>query len=682
MNQNLFQHAKWIFVDCDTEEICDRYFEYQTHFQATPKNTTTLYISAHSQYVVSINGIFVESGQYDDYEDYQVYDTVDITPYLKEDVNELYIGHYVCGTDFSTRRKQIPGIIFEIRDNDCVLLSSDCNCVSRENKHFLQNQEMISKQLGYNFEYDANQIEDRYKPSILAKKEKNLFPRPIHKLCLQPFEGANLCAQGLFLENKRATCKAERMQKAYLSACRQNEICSIQQKKVQWSIADSIEADGVYLIFDLQEECAGLLEFTLEVPEQTEVLIGFGEHLDDLRVRSFIGGRNFCFRYIAKKGLQTFFYPYQRMGLRYLQFHLYSKSGSLQAGIRKQIYPLTTYKIELNDKLHQQIYDTCVKTLKLCMHEHYEDCPWREQALYAMDSRVQMLCGYYAFQEYAFPRASLVLMARSLREDNLLELCPPGIVSVNIPSFTAVFVRQVLEYVQYSNDWSLAEEIFPVLKRIVEGFASRIASNHLIPLYCGQEYWNFYEWTKGMEGRTRYFNQEVFESPFNAFVSDAFRCFAKLCERLAPDLVERYISLHQNMNQAIHTIFFDKQNGGYLTKLSDDKPMHVLTQGLLLYVNAVPCKYQKMVVDSIHSKTLIPCSLSMTIYVYEALLGFGEENRAYIISEIERIWGNMLFAGTDTFWETEDGASAFGDAGSLCHGWSAVPVYLFGKYLI
>ena len=41
----------------------------------------------------------------------------------------------------------------------------------------------------------------------------------------------------------------------------------------------------------------------------------------------------------------------------------------------------------------------------------------------------------------------------------------------------------------------------------------------------------------------------------------------------------------------------------------------------------------------------------------------------------------MLLTGTDTFWETEEGASAFGYAGSLCHGWSAVPVYLFGKYL-
>ena len=680
INKNYFQNAEWIFADYNAKEVCDLYFEYCTSFETLPIYKTILYICSYSQYVVYINGTFVDCGQYDGYEDYQVYDALDITSYLREGTNELYIAHYVCGSDFSTRQKQLPGIIFTIQNESSELLYSNCNCLSRINKHFLKNGEKISNQLGYNFEYDANCIETQYKPSILVGKEKHLFPRPIHKLLLQPLEKANLYAQGVFLENKNASCKAERMQTAYLSGCRKNDFITQEQKTVHWSVPNEIFMDGVYLIFDLQKERTGLLEFTLDVSEEAEVLISFGEHLQDLRVRSYVGGRNLCFRYIAKKGSQTFFYPYQRIGLRYLQFHIYCKSGNLQAGIRTQKYPLTTYPMLLKDQLHQHIYQVCVNTLELCMHEHYEDCPWREQALYAMDSRVQMLCGYYAFQEYAFPRASLMLMARSLRSDNLLELCPPGKVSVNIPSFTAVFIREVLEYVEYSEDWSLVEEIFPVLKKIVDGFVDKIVDNHLIPLYCGQEYWNFYEWTDGMVGRERY-HQEVFESPLNAFVSDAFRCFAKLCEICAPNLTEIYMSLHQKMNQAMHEMFFDKENNAYKTKLNDKKPLHVLTQGLFLYINAVPQKYQETVAHSIMSGSLIPCSLSMSIYVYEALLCLGKEYNVYVLEEIERIWGKMLFTGADTFWETESGASDFEYAGSLCHGWSAVPIYLFGKYL-
>ena len=66
------------------------------------------------------------------------------------------------------------------------------------------------------------------------------------------------------------------------------------------------------------------------------------------------------------------------------------------------------------------------------MHEHYEDCPWREQALYAMDSRNQMLCGYYVFQNKEFAASSLRLLALGQREDGLLELCAPARVGVTL----------------------------------------------------------------------------------------------------------------------------------------------------------------------------------------------------------------------------------------------------------
>ena len=40
----------------------------------------------------------------------------------------------------------------------------------------------------------------------------------------------------------------------------------------------------------------------------------------------------------------------------------------------------------------------------------------------------------------------------------------------------------------------------------------------------------------------------------------------------------------------------------------------------------------------------------------------------------------MVFSGATSFWETELGADDFDGAGSLCHGWSAAPLYLLEKY--
>jgi hypothetical protein len=74
-------------------------------------------------------------------------------------------------------------------------------------------------------------------------------------------------------------------------------------------------------------------------------------------------------------------------------------------------------------------------------------------------------------------------------------------------------------------------------------------------------------------------------------------------------------------------------------------------------------------------------TLSMNSYFYDALLTFGDTYKKYIINDIEEKYGYMLSCSATTFWETIDGWRAFSDAGSLCHGWSALPVYYFDLLL-
>ena len=75
---------------------------------------------------------------------------------------------------------------------------------------------------------------------------------------------------------------------------------------------------------------------------------------------------------------------------------------------------------------------------------------------------------------------------------------------------------------------------------------------------------------------------------------------------------------------------------------------------------------------------MVKISLSHAIFKYEALLSFDREKYApLIVREIEDRYLGMLCRGATSFWETDLGAEDFGRAGSLSHGWSAVPVYIF-----
>ena len=79
--------------------------------------------------------------------------------------------------------------------------------------------------------------------------------------------------------------------------------------------------------------------------------------------------------------------------------------------------------------------------------------------------------------------------------------------------------------------------------------------------------------------------------------------------------------------------------------------------------------------------SLIPVTLSMNTFYYDALLSVSDKYSTFVIDDIKRKYGKKIGQGATTFWETENGWEDFAGAGSLCHGWSAIPVYYLSKLL-
>lgn len=223
---------------------------------------------------------------------------------------------------------------------------------------------------------------------------------------------------------------------------------------------------------DMGLETTGYLDLDIVCPEATRVDIGFGEHLEDMRVRTDVGGRHFTFQWEAPAERCRFTHYFHRVGARYLQLFIYGHEAIVySAGIRPLNYPFSEESaFHCSDHLHNRIYETAKHTLRCCVHQHYEDSPWREQSLYAFDSRSQMLFGYYAFGEMEQPKASLKLLALSQREDGLLELCAPGRTPVTIPSFSLMFIVALEEYCRYSGDVAFGKELLPTAQKFLMRF--------------------------------------------------------------------------------------------------------------------------------------------------------------------------------------------------------------------
>lgn len=697
-----FTTAQWIWHKGSTgvNETVDFYAE----FTADPGAQYEILLSVNSHYALYINGEFLEADQFQDYTFYKVYDRMPLP--VMAGKNTLQILAYCQGDSSSTVRPSPGGVIYEVYcDGESVLASGTDTLCRRNKKYKSDGVEKVTSQLSYSFRYDAAAGDNAWEAAYVCAHEWPLHERPVKKLVIEEPMQALLTVQGSFYEKKMEGTVAQRMQAAAITA----------GAPVFRPILPSVEGvvvDGNFALIDLTKEVVGYFYLDIELPEACDIHIGWGEHIEDLRVRTEVGPRNFGALYHGYAGRNRFFYPIKKMGLRYVQLHVHTENFKLYyAGVRPTRYPYEKVNLfTCADHLHAQIYRTCMRTLQGCMHEHYEDCPWREQALYAMDSRNQMLIGYYTFEEYEFAKASLRLMALSIRKDHLLELMSPGEWPEHtIPSFSLYFLIQMGEYLRYSGDVEFVKEVLPVACEVAEEFVGRIQENGLVLNFEGSQYWNFFEWEKGLDGMKdggMWSEPGEYSAPLSALTILGLVQLAYMCRAVGDatmrisagnkaDAVavtgdaaaDRYERCAATLRNAFHKGFWQEDKGYYATYLGKAGLHHAceLTQSYALACGAVPEEKVKQVRETLTGhmgEEFIPVTLSTGIFKYEVLLQDSETYGRFVFDQVAEIFGGMLYKGATTFWETEDGASAFDNAGSLCHAWAAVPAYLYMRYCV
>lgn len=377
-----------------------------------------------------------------------------------------------------------------------------------------------------------------------------------------------------------------------------------------------------------------------------------------------------------------------RLGCRYLCIFVETERVMVsRLGIREVGYPFDFPKKDFGDNLYNAIYETGRRTLYLSAHEHYEDCPWREQALYGMDSRNQILFGYGAFEEYDYPRANLMLIAKAMQEDGLIALTAPAEMPITIPAFTAYWLIAIGENAEADYNEDFIKEILPYAEKGLNILLAQEGENGL-KLLTKIPYWNFHEWSDGLDGQPIYRDYEMeeeYDGVLTALVAIATEKIAHLEEKTgnlykANKLNEKAQKLKQSLEN-----YYDEAKGVYVSRIKNGKRYgyHAYTQALCLLTNSVPQGRQKKlckVLKAPHDYDVIPTTFAALQLKYEALIKYGNEID-YCVEEVVRIFKKMLLNGATSYWETEYGEADFGDGGSLCHGWSAVCCWVLDKCL-
>ncbi len=624
-----FHNAKWIWVEEDSKP--DTYGEFYSEFSWMEGEVDCL-LSCDGDYTLYINGQYVASNQYGDYEWYKAYDVLDITPYLQKGKNKLSLLVWHLGKDTQRYIKAKAGIIFELQSKGKTLLSSDERTLARYSKTYKQGlQKSITPQLGFSFSYDADKEDDwrffgkGFENAVCVDKHCSLIKRPTKKL--QSLE--RVPGRVIFSEKN-------------------------------------------HYVIDFGREIVGWISLAFSSKSAQELRVDWGEDLQNGHVRRIIEYRTFSFWYTAKAGKNEYVNYMLRFGCRYLE--IYSKAPICidEIAIIPQGYPVQEKRVQLSNELEQKIYDNCVNTLKLCMMEHYVDTPWREQCLYVYDSRNQALCGYKAFEggNTEYVRANLKLIAQDRRDDGLLAICSPCGMDLTIPSFSLYYFLQVNEYLRYTGDISLAEEVYDKLISVLQAFIEDRKEGLLLK-FEGENHWNFYDWSPYLDGELHGSEDAVPDLMINLLFIFALQNLREIDEKLGREFA--YTALLEESKRRTREVFFCHNEGLYAMTI-DGKGFTALGNALAILTGLVSKEESEYICEKIARGELIDCSLSMKTFKYDALYAVNKEKwRGHVRDEIRKDYGEMVSMG-DTVWETGDGAAAFDGAGSLCHGWSAIPI--------
>ena len=640
-NDSDFTKGRWIWHSKDFgkdefSEFCDRFDYLGGEVECT--------LSCHDDYALFINGQFVASNQYSDFDHYKIYDRIDLTPYLTEGENVFALAVWYCGGHSMRFSPSVPGVVFEVKDpSGRLLLYSSASTPSRKSRAYLSGRaKPLTSQLGYSFHYDSTGEDgwltgngEGFSDSWETDLDRfDFFERPIKKaLHLQPVK------------------------------------------------ADIIERseDGCHYTVDLHAETVGLFTARLLSPKSQTVTIAYGEDLQNGHVRRIIGSRDFSFEYVASAGENEYTNYFLRLGCRYIEVYSELPIELEYATVIPQVYPTNAHVCRVEGEEERGIYDICLNTLNLCMMEHYVDCPWREQGLYAFDSRNQMLFGYHAFKDgnFEYARANLLLMAKDRREDELLSICFPCSSRLAIPSFSLHYFSAIEEYTRYSGDVSLAKEVYGKLVRIMNVFLGNMKDG-IVYDFGSELHWNFYDWAKGLDGHPMC--KETEPTPdcvLNCLTVRALDTFESICEKVG--LPFPYAGTADALRENIRKNFYCPDKGLF-SMHTDKDTFNVLSNVLAVLADVVTGDEARELCDRALTSGITDCTLSLKALKYDALLKVdAEKHRDTVLSEIKKDYLPMLAAGATSAWETADGAVAFGNAGSLCHGWSAAPIYYYHR---
>jgi len=303
------------------------------------------------------------------------------------------------------------------------------------------------------------------------------------------------------------------------------------------------------------------------------------------------------------------------------------------------------------------------RTLQMCAHETYMDCPFYEQLMYVGDGRLEVLVTYLTNAECRLPAKSVQLFDWSRAADGLTKSRYPSQIPQVIPGFSMWWVAMVHDLLMWRGEQETVRKMLPGVDAVLSGLELYLAYSGLLSAPRG---WNFCDWVptwqagippEGVEGFSALLNlQYLYALQRGVWLHQAFN---------DQHLAAHWQQLADTLKQAIVSTFWDDTRG-----LLADDPAHSLysehVQALAILTGTLDSARQAVMVRNLLSADMARCTVYFSHYLLEALAQVGEMPAFF---ERLAFWFDLSAQGFKTVLESPEPSR------SDCHAWGAHPIY-------
>ncbi len=310
------------------------------------------------------------------------------------------------------------------------------------------------------------------------------------------------------------------------------------------------------------------------------------------------------------------------------------------------------------------------RSIEMCSHEIYMDCPYYEQLMYVGDTRLQVLTTYTQTGDIRLPKKAVLMLEQTRAQGTPWVDCSfPNDRPKLIPSFSLWWVGMVYDYALWRNDPETVRHLMPGVRSQVDLFLNRRNSDGLIETPPG---WNYIDvavdpeklWKHGTPPGEGNICVEL-----NMIGVYTFKLAAELEDEFGDrEVAARNRTAAERLMSSLTDTYFNMGRGLFAyTPGGDNGSEHSLAIALLTGLLKGDVK-EKAVQTFTGEHSLAKANTYFAHYPFES---FTVLDRTDLIMERLAPWIELPAHGFTTTPEQ------WGTTRSDCHAWGAHPLYHF-----